>query len=791
MPSKKLAYHILFILLIITIGYYNIREFWVYNEMQVADTSGGYYPRAQTLKESVFKYGDFFPLWQPYLMSGEPYLDGTSTDIISYLGFFTLIFPNAFMATGLTYIISYILCGISMYFLGLYLFRNPKYAFLSAIILMLSGYTTSRFLEGTHQLSALSLLPLAFLFLMKAFKEKDWLKNTVICGVFIALQIKVAPDMKVTLFTTLLFGLYLVFQVIGKNVGVRVVKVSLVSILLLTVIFGLTAHYILPQKEVIDKSARGHNPWEKSSGRKTEVKALFSTMVEPFHKNIFRIRPVREGPGIRYKIGIIAFLLVGFAIYKKAKNKFILFLIATVLLSISIATASFVFYLLWRYIPPWDSFRYVSRAYVLWSFAGAILAGFGAKYLIETLKKKFKLDNKKLNIALAIIIILVIANLVIFTREPVKGMQRCDLYSLLENADALQYIKQVKDENNEIFRVHDWETTGIDWPTDPYTVALGLEHIFGYLGGWDVEYMNVYLSLAYRNPAKFWGNLNVKYLTSRSNLSLPNFKLVNEFERFESDGECPPFNQSTWNDPHADAGMKAFGEFLYENEMYLPRAYLVDNSILIVGKHENVMNLMYGLMLDGNYNPENTVIIRGRESINDYSMEELGRYSAIFLTEGSIDANSNLKLSSYVNGEGILMPDVVNGKNQILPDDINKMWQSFTGSLNPIPDKDVITESFEKKIIRINEPSNKFLVLSERYSMYNGWEAKVNGKKLEILRANGVISTVYLGGNSGELRFRFMPKSYRNGVIITLITIILLGAYFGYGLFRRLTKSRK
>lgn len=778
MKTKKIVCHIFFIALILLIGFSNIKEFWAYNELPFRDTFSAYYPRAQILRDSIFNYKNPFPLWNPYLMGGTPFHDGVSVDIFSYMGILNLILPDAFMVAGFTYIIPYLLAGVFMYFLGLYIFKDGESAFISALVLMLSGYPTSRFGEGAYQLCALSILPLAFMFLMKSFKEKNWVKNTIITAILVTIQIKVAPDMKVTLFTSLLFALYIFFQLIGRNIKVRIIKASLISMLLLLVTFGLSAHYLLVQKEYIDISSRAQNSWEQSTSRKTSAIRLFSRMVEPFHKDMFKTRfQERTGPGMEYKIGVIAFILVAFAIFKKPKNKFILFLVATAILSISIATGSFVFYLLWKYVPPWDGFRYLTRAYVLWSFSGALLAGFGTKYFIESLKYKFKLDKRKLTIIFAIISILIIANLALFTPNPVKLGPKCNLFKLLEKADALKHLKNIQKKNNEIFRVHDWETTGIDWPTDPFTVALGLEHIFGYLDAWDQEYMNTYLSLAYRNPSRFWGILNVKYLTSRSKLNISNFKLVKEFPRFESDGKCPPPNESTWNDPNADAAMKAFGQYLYENEKYLPRAYIVNNAILIVGKHENVMNVMYILMLNPNFNPKNTIIIHGKESINGYDMTELKRYSVIFLTEGSIDGNSNFKLKNYVDSGGMLVPDIVNGQTQISQEDIDKILQLFKGDLYPIPDKDIITKSFEKKIISINKPVRGFLVLSERYSMFKGWKAKMGDEKLEILRADGVISAVYLNNEAGDLIFKYKPQSYFIGLLITLITMIGLIFY--------------
>ncbi|MBD3164411.1 hypothetical protein GF323_04375 [Candidatus Woesearchaeota archaeon] len=779
MEQKKWIYSLIFIVLIAAVGYLNVREFYTYNEMPVLDTFSGYYPRAKVLRESIFEYGAFFPLWNPYLMSGMPYLDASSYDIISYIGILNLILPDAFMAVGISYMLAYIALGISMYILGLYLLKNPKYAFLTSMVFMLNGYTTALFGHGASQMYSLSILPVTFLFLLKIFREKKWIMNSVICGVLVALQVKFSPSMRVIMFASLLFALFFIFQLIGKNPKSRLAKVSIAGIIILVVAFGLTAHYILPQKVQIDESARAHNAWEETSARKVPVRELFSEMVEPFHKEIFNIRSNKEKfPSSRSKIGIVAFLLAVFAIYKKPKNKLILFFAVASLLAIAVGTGSFLLYLLWKYIPPWDSFRYANRAFVLWAFSGSILAGFGTKYFINYLKSKF--NDKKANIAYIIILILILMNLTLFIRVPINTQRypRCNLYELLENADALNYIKNTKQKNNEIFRIHDWETTGIDWPTDPYTVALGLEHIFGYLGGWRPEYMNVYLSLAYRNPAKFWGILNVKYLTARSPINITGFRLIKEFDRFESDGKCPPFNKSTWNDPNADAGMKAFGQYLYQNELYLPRAYVAPNSILIVGNHENIMNVMYSLMLNKEFNPSNTVIVHGRKTIDDYSTEELQRYNAIILTAGSVTESSRFKLAQYAEAGYTLLPNIIEGKSQISEDDINRLLASFNGDIVKIEDRNIDTKRFSKKTIKLEAPHRGFLVLSERYAMFEGWEADLNNNQKELARANGVVTAVYLNNEEGKIELDYKPKYHALGWALTWITVAFLFIYF-------------
>ena len=190
-------------------------------------------------------------------------------------------------------------------------------------------------------------------------------------------------------------------------------------------------------------------------------------------------------------------------------------------------------------------------------------------------------------------------------------------------------------------------------------------------------------------------------------------------------------------------------------------------------------------MLDPGFNPKNTVIIHGKESINDYSMEELRKYSAIFLTEGSVDQNSGFILKQYVDAGNKLLPNIVEDQQQISQQDIDNILKISDEEPYLIPDENIISKSFEKKIIKLDEPVSGFLVLSERYSMFPGWNVNLNNKKLEIQRANGVVSTIHIDNESGDLLFKYSPKSYRTGYLITLTTILLLIVFFVYRIIKK------
>ncbi|KKR79173.1 MAG: hypothetical protein UU24_C0015G0013, partial [Candidatus Nomurabacteria bacterium GW2011_GWA2_40_9] len=256
----------------------------------------------------------------------------------------------------------------------------------------------------------------------------------------------------------------------------------------------------------------------------------------------------RDGSGLH--IGIAAFLLAGFAVYRRWKSKTVLFLSGAALLSILISMGTFVFYLLWKYIPPFDSTRYVNRALILFVFTAAVLAGIGAVELFSILEKKLK--KKGLIFAYSCLVVLVLLNLYVFNYDP-TNWRVSNANKAIEHNYILQNISKMPG----IFRINTYETKGIDWGTDFYNIPLGIEHIYAYEAVWYVPYMNVYLSVAYNNPAKFWGILNMKYLTATEEVNISGFKFV---KKFEECGVCWPEQKNF---------VKAYGPYLYENELFL------------------------------------------------------------------------------------------------------------------------------------------------------------------------------------------------------------------------------
>ncbi len=87
-------------------------------------------------------------------------------------------------------------------------------------------------------------------------------------------------------------------------------------------------------------------------------------------------------------------------------------------------------------------------------------------------------------------------------------------------------------------------------------------------------------------------------------------------------------------------------------------------------------------------------------------------------------------------------------------------------------------ESYESNAIdlKVDSQSRQFLFLSDSY--YPGWKAYVDDEEVEVLRANYLFRAVVIEPGGHQVRFEYDPLSFKLGLAITFLTILICGAYF-------------
>lgn len=672
-------------------------------------------------------------LWSPYFFGGTPFLAIPEYYVLDLNMIYVLIFHNIFIPMDLT-IVSYIfIAGLGMFLLALYFTKNKTSSLISSIAFTFSAFVIVFILNGhINLLAGYAMMPFVFLFTYKALIKKEWIKNSIYAGIFLALQI-LAGSMIFFLYTLLLLGLLFAFNLIKKNFVNVLIKTILVSLLILIICSSLSAVKLLPSLE-----------FSKISNRSAGVsKQEFLGSPIPT-SDIFDVIILRKS-SVPASIGFMGITLAIFSL-AYFRKRIVLFSAIVIILSILIATGSFVSDILFN-LPGYSQMRHVERAIVLFVFCASLLSGFGFLYLKEWASKNS--DMKKYVKFLGIIVIsILIIELILVQKFPV-GTEFYDI----KNIDVINYMKEDKSD----FRVINTGLSDLIGPTGyNYYGQAKIPSVKGGGGIWINEYVEfVGVALQY-NKQKFLSILNTKYLVSKEEENITGFRVVDKFN--ECEGDCAVGN--------------AWGPYLYENTDPLPRSYTVSNAILVLGDEKDTRNLIYNLMLNNIFDPKKIVLIH-KESLDDIGQQALQKYKGVILTKQPSDSNIQ-KLSAYKSGGGIILPDIFEGQSQLDDSSLTRVFK-INGS-EKHSESEITFYSPNK--IKIKPSKEGFLVLSERYAYFNGWEAySEKGKNYELLKADNVITTLIID-EPDEITFEFRPKSFNTGKIISILSVSGVLLYF-------------
>ncbi|MBI2135431.1 hypothetical protein HYU09_05555, partial [Candidatus Woesearchaeota archaeon] len=491
---------------------------------------------------------------------------------------------------------------------------------------------------------------------------------------------------------------------------------------------------LLPGIEFINLSNRGAGiSYQEYLGEPVQLANIIHILVTNLVSN-----------GISASVGVIGFILLLFSL-RNYKKRYIMFSLALVAFSILMAVKGIVADIFFK-ITVFSQLRHIERAVFLAAFASSILAGAGLPIFLENIRKFMKI--KREIIVFSAVVLLILVELLFLQKFP----QSNDIIK----PDDIEINDYISNDNSRFRTINLALSTLIGASGYNYLSQLGIGTIKGGSGIWFNDYL-LYLTVAQQsNPAKLWGLLNNKYVISDRELDMDGLKFINKFNECE---KCPIGEVD--------------GPYLYENLQFMPRAYFVDKGILVVGDRQESERAVYSLILNENFDPKKAVIVSGKSNAGQYSLEVLKKYYAIMVS-GTLDSSQVGLLRDYASSGGILLPNIFDGKNSVSEDDIKGLFSRMDGKFEEIE----ISE-YEGSKASYNVRGKKgFLVLSERFSNFPGWEAAGKGSK-DILVADGITTAVFVD-NDEKITFKYRPKSFRDGLLVSMITLIILIFYFAY-----------
>ena len=724
------------------------------------------------IRESILVYHQF-PLWLPSNLGGLPFYPHPFTAVIFYTTPLALFMPVTGVV-NLSIILFTVIAGLSMYSLMIHFKLKPRYALLSAIGYMFSHFALTLTTGDLQRYYVYALAPLVLLFAMKALYSKEWIRNSIIVGIILSIQLLSGGTDTFISMVVIFVCLYL-FYFFNKNIAKRFKKVVFVSCVIGLVFFGLTAVKLLPMLEFSKTSSKGQAfSYEQSVGKTILLgspKDIFHSLIEA--RDEYNVDPDYA------ELGLMGFILmlISFTQWRRKTTLFLLFL---ALISFLFIAGTPLYYLFWKFVPGIDRTHHAARSAYLFILPAYALAGIGFSILSSKLSSRYQDKKKWLRFLPYAIIVLFILNLWVspFTAAgdryfvsnlPKLVVPKDTIQEHLNSQELWHYLK----EDNDIFRVHSIGATNINGVAGSYATFLNHEILYGGVSVW-IPDMLIYLQLAERAPARFWGMLNTKYISSDDPVNISGLTLERTFE-----------NQCDFCAYMGSIDSGIDGPYLYRNEYYLPRAYLVEHALLIVGSQENALQAMYGLMLHEQFNPANTALIMGPGTIDQYDLPFLQSFDAVLLTQGALNQQSDMSvLRAYIDEGGNLLPNVVEGETSVSEQTFSTLFSSFEGNYDQVQQMNLSLYTPNKRIVNINGQRG-FLVLSDKYYLFPGWKVSLGGPK-QAFRANGVNSAVLLNGEKGELTMSYQPRSFKVGLIISTLALLAL---FAYGFMRMRIKN--
>jgi len=213
-----------------------------------------------------------------------------------------------------------------------------------------------------------------------------------------------------------------------------------------------------------------------------------------------------------------------------------------------------------------------------------------------------------------------------------------------------------------------------------------------------------------------------------------------------------------------------FGDWtVYENRECLPRAFIVNHAILVVGKEREASEFEDSLLNAKFFDPSRIGLVRGGSLYaRDYNPEFLARFDlVVMLPHGN--EGEELNLTEKCGAIGV---PVMRYSKDAWPFLVNSVTSMKTTTGNQ---GEITYYSPNKVVVRVRNHAPGFLVLSEVY--FPGWKAHSDGREVPIMIAFSTLRCVPLTETGErEVSFLYLPGSYVAGVVISVTSVILIVA---------------
>ncbi len=568
----------------------------------------------QVAARSIFTHGEL-PLWSDHIYCGEPFFAKPQIGALSLTTLLCGLLPAQVVATW-TFLLHLWIAGMAMYWWNLWMLRRGDgaqpptcdaaaasvdfahccAAACGAVAFMLSGLMAEHTMLGHGPIVLVACwTPLVLRHLAAAFDGDRPSWHAVWAGVLVAVQLLAGGE------TVFLYNV-IAGAIIGaawlfvrrtdatnkaRPLSQRGRRVLFVGLIVGAVGFALAAVKILPGLELMPISNRAGG-------------LLLDDAAAP----IVEFREPAVWRAIMFGVGELADLrtlfpatctlaLVGaVAGVRRGGRGWLAFAaILLVFAGVAVAHSRGAFAVLWQWLPMFHYQRIPQRALVLAYLGAAMLVAGGAARLLER-----RSGWRRRAAGLVLVALVAVESYIALPALPPTADIRAEVR---DNAILNHLAAQPGP-----FRIHAIESNDRNWGIEHVTVPLGLSNLAGWDHLWLLEYLGAegvagrdvqpFLSASYaaRRPARFWGLMNVRFVTSTRELQVADLRFV---ARFADCRTCQP--------------AKSAGPLLYENTAAMPRAWVVPRATFATGSRAARLDAAYRRMDAPDFDPRHEVVI--------------------------------------------------------------------------------------------------------------------------------------------------------------------------------------
>ncbi|HDL04118.1 MAG TPA: hypothetical protein ENH25_08290 [candidate division Zixibacteria bacterium] len=769
---QKSKYYTPFIIAVMLIGVIILFRDFLFSDKMLygSDTiNAGIFFRH--LYVEYFKMHGAIPVWNPYIFGGIPFIDAFHGDIYYPLSILKFV-GNFYRMLGLNLVIHIFLAGIFMYFAARQFKLSKIPASVAAFGYMFSGFLVSLVAPGHDgKIFVTTLFPLVILFLDRAFERKPILNFTLL-GLVIGVII-LSPHPQLSYYMLWVVAFYGVFKLINvyretKSLG-KVIKPGI--LLAAAVVIGLFISavqfypgYVYTKKYSPRADTKRGYDWATSWSMNEEE--AVSLVVPEFSgtsggegmyywgKNVFKDNSEYAG--------VISLFLAVIGVFFYRKKEAIFFgSLALFAFIYALGGTTPIFRIFYYLIPSVKSLRAPSTIMFIFLFSVSLLAGMGVQYLISRFSEATAQTKRRLKIYLISVPagLLLLALLFAVAGESLLSAYTSIFYTTAKTQEIQQGVTK-------------------------WTLAvLNLPHIKA--GFWIVFLFTTIVS----GTIMFF--ISRKAATAVL-LIIPLMIMIDGIRfdsRFIKTYDYRPQFTSNRMTEHINS---LPGKYRVLNLKAVGLDYLpYFGTEVVVGYHGNQLrwydDLLGGPGLRHMTNPRFLNLVGARYLLVPAEASIPGDYFG----PDSLTINQEFgQVTLYENPNAFPRVFLVNDY-EVVPErkDITPLILGGPADLSQtvylekeppiLPDSGSVTGtariasySADSVLVDINTDQNTLLVLTDNY--YYAWQAYADGKKTDILRADGAFRAVPVKAGTKQLLFKYNRAVNNPAKYVTLLTLLLV-----------------